>query len=164
MSFRIPMTPMTAQKIAAAADASLITAKISDDIFRCADLRLEPTPMANDREIVATFLEHHNIIDDHRGRRLGYLIAGIKKDIVLTNRLAEKPHRVAIYGWHYPDGKPIQPLYVGHVDWYVDYSHGIRLMSQQMYVDGLPRRVEDILKDKELNVLLSNEGPIVVGY
>ena len=89
---------------------------------------------------------------------------GIKKDVVLTNRLSEKPHRVAIYGWHYPDGKPIQPLYVGHVDWYVDYSHGIRLMSQRMVVDGQPMRVSEVLMNKDLSVLLSNEGPIEIGY
>lgn len=163
--FRMPITPMTAQKIATATDASLITAKISDDIFRHAELKCDPQPLTKDRESVVAFVEHSNLIDDQRARKHhDWLIAGIKKDVVLTNRLAEKPHRVAIYGWHYPDGKPIQPLYVGHVDWYVDYSHGIRLMSQQMFVDGQPRRAEEILKDKELSVLLSNEGPITAGY
>jgi len=43
---------------------------------------------------------------------------------------------VAIYGWHKLDGKPIQPLYTGHVDWYVDYSHGIRLVSRTIYIDN----------------------------
>jgi hypothetical protein len=163
--FRIPMSPMTATKIAAAVDASLVTAKISDDIFQHAKIRLDPKPLVKDRDAAKTFYEHHQIIEEQRrGQPLESLIAGIKKDVVLTNRLSEKPHRVAIYGWHYPTGKPIQPLYVGHVDWYVDYSHGIRLMSQQIVVDGQPRRVEEILKDKELNKLLSNEGPIESGY
>ena len=163
--FRIPMTPKTAQAIAEAADASLITARISDDIFRRADLKLEPKPLTKDREAAATFYEHNKLIEVQRGDKpLGQLIAGIKKDVVLTNRLAEKPHRVAIYGWHHPDGKPIQPLYVGHVDWYVDYSHGIRLMSQRIIVDGQPMQVRDMLKDKDLSALLSNEGPISGGY
>ena len=163
--FRIPMTPMTAQSIAKAAGASLITARISEDVFRHADLRLEPRPLDKDREATATFFEHHKLIEDQRGNTpLGQLIAGIKKDVVITNRLAEKPHRVAIYGWHHPDGKPIQPLYVGHVDWYVDYSHGIRLMSQRMFVDGRPMQVRDVFKDKELSALLSNEGPVGVEY
>ena len=65
---------------------------------------------------------------------------------------------MAIYGWHYPEGKPIQPLYVGHVDWYVDYSHGIRLMSRQMLIDGQLRDVNDVLRDKLLSPLLSNEA------
>jgi hypothetical protein len=163
--FRIPMTPLTAQAIADAAGASLITAKLSDDIFRQANLKLSPRPLTKDREAAATFYEHNKIIEDQRqGSQLGLLVAGIKKDVVLTNRLAEKPRRVAIYGWHYPDGKPIQPLYVGHVDWYVDYSHGIRLMNQQMIVDGQPKIVAEVLKDKDLCSLLSNEGPITIGY
>jgi hypothetical protein len=163
--FRMPTTPKTAQSIATAAGASLITAKISDDIFRHADLRLEPKPLTKDRDAAATFYEHHKLIEDQRGKKpLGLLVAGIKKDVVFTNRLAEKPHRVAIYGWHHPDGKPIQPLYVGHVDWYVDYSHGIRLMSQRIIVDGRPMQVRDVLTDKDLCALLSDEGPIDVGY
>ena len=163
--FRIPMTPKTAQAIAEAAGASLITTKISDDIVRRADLKLEPKPLTKDREAATTFYEHNKLIEVQRGDKpLGQLIAGIKKDVVVTNRLAEKPHRVAIYGWHHPDGKPIQPLYVGHVDWYVDYSHGIRLMSQRIIVDGQPMQVRNVLKDKDLSALLSNEGPIGSGY
>ncbi len=40
----------------------------------------------------------------------GKLIAGHKKDVVITNRLLTMPKRVAIYGWHRPNGSPIQPL------------------------------------------------------
>ncbi len=163
--FRVPMRPQTAQKIAIAANASLITTKISDEIFRHAELKLEPKPLTKDRETAATFYQHHQIIEEQRARRpLDLLIAGIKKDVVLTNRLSEKPRRVAIYGWHYPSGKPIQPLYVGHTDAHVDYSHGIRLLSQQMEVDGRPMNVRDVLRDENLCRLLSNEGPITAGY
>jgi hypothetical protein len=44
---------------------------------------------------------------------------------------------VASYGWHKLDGKPIQPVYAGHVNWYVDYSHGIRLIAKQVKMDGI---------------------------
>ena len=163
--FRIPMTPMTAQAIASATNTSLITAKLSDEIFRHAELKFEPKPLIKDRDATPTFYEHHQIIEQQRGEKpLGLLIAGIKKDVVLTNRLNAKPNRVAIYGWHYPTGKPIQPLYVGHTHWHVDYSHGIRLMSQRMIVDGQPMQVSDVLQHKDLCVLLSNEGPIDAGY
>ncbi len=131
--FRVPMSPRTAAAIADAARCSLITAKVSDNVFAAAPVKLEPQPLTANRDAVATFFEHHRIIEDQlRGRLRGQLVAGIKKDVVLTKRLQDKPHRVAIYGWHYPDRRPIQPLYVGHVDWYVDYSHGIRLMSDQI--------------------------------
>lgn len=87
-------------------------------------------------------------------------MTGTKKDVVLTNGLKEKPHKVPIFGWHSHDGQPIQSLYVGHVDWSVDYSHGVRLMSQRIFVDNLPRRVTDVLMDRRLCPLLSREGPI----
>ena len=44
----------------------------------------------------------------------------------------ERPNRVAIYGWHYLNGQPIQPTYAGHVDWYIDYSHGIRPVRRRL--------------------------------
>ena len=83
---------------------------------------------------------------------------------MITNRLKEKPNKVAIYGWHQLDAKPIQPLYLGHADYYVDYSHGIRLVKETMTVDGKPRKVEDVLRDPEMSKLLSDEGSIDATY
>ncbi len=161
--FRVPITPTTATSISEKFDASLITAKVSDDVFAAAQVKLDPKPLARDRDTAATFWQHHQIIEEQlHGKPRGLLVAGIKKDVVLTNRLAEKPHKVAIYGWHYPDGRAIQSLYVGHVDWYVDYSHGVRLMSQQIIVDGRSIKVSDVLKDSRLCPLLSSEGPMDV--
>jgi hypothetical protein len=88
----------------------------------------------------------------------GKLASGIKKDVVLTDRIFEKPHRIAIYGWHKLDGTPIQPLTIVHVDHYVDYSHGIRLVKRTIQLDGKPRDIYDILRDPNLAVLLSDEG------
>jgi hypothetical protein len=159
--FRLPMTPMTAQSIAAAFGGSLITTKLSDSIYTQSELKIMPQPLTKDREAAATFFEHHRLIEDERqGRDAGLLVAGIKKDVVLTNRLEGNPGKVAIYGWHYPDGKPIQPLYIGHAAAYVDYSHGIRLMSDRMIVDGKALLVADVLADPVLSALLSDEGPI----
>ncbi|GDY10743.1 MAG: hypothetical protein DWI21_11740 [Planctomycetota bacterium] len=161
--FRVPITPATAAAIAEKCDASLITAKVSDDVFAAAELKLDPKPLTKDRDSAGTFWQHHQIIEEQlRNKPRGLLVAGIKKDVVLTNRLKEKPHKVAIYGWHESNGRPIQPVYVGHVDWYVDYSHGVRLMSQQMIVDDRPLKVADVLKDSRLCPLLSTEGPMDV--
>lgn len=162
---RLPMTPQTAQAIATHCEAALVTVKVSNDVFEHAEQRLEPRPLTNEREKVRTFVQHHQIIEAQRGeRKPGLLISGIKKDVVVSNRLAERPERVAIFGWHQADGKPIQPLYVGHVDWYVDYSHGIRLMSRRMIVDGEEREVQGVLRDAAVCGLISDEGPIVKGY
>lgn len=161
--FRVPMNPQTAIAVARIAQGSLITRKISDDVFAAAELKLAPKPLTENRDAAETFWQHHTIIESQRkGKPLGLLTAGIKKDVVLSNRLKEKPHKVAIYGWHDPDGGPIQPLYVGHVDWYVDYSHGVRLMANSMIVDGVARPVDEVLRDPRTHVLLSDEGPIDV--
>jgi hypothetical protein len=158
---RVPMTPMTAARIADAYGCSLPTRKIVDDVYRQATVKLEPRPMTEARESVTTFTEHNTIIEKQRaGKPLGELVAGIKKDVVITSRLAEKPNRVAIYGWHKPDGSPIQPLAIVHRDTYVDYSHGVRLIKRTVEVDGKPRDVRHVLYDPELCGPLSDEGPI----
>jgi hypothetical protein len=45
-----------------------------------------------------------------------------------------------------------------HASWYVDYSHGIRLVRQAVKVDGQPSTVAAVLKDPLLHPLLSDEG------
>lgn len=163
--FRIPMTPATATRIAEAFGCSLPTRKIVDDVYASAEVKLEPKPLGPPRETIERFLEHHAMIEEQRkGRPLGKLIAGIKKDVVISNRLKEKPNKVAIYGWHKLDGKPIQPLYAGHADHYVDYSHGIRLVKREMTVDGKTMSVEDVLKDPNLCAAISDEGVIDARY
>ena len=160
---RMPMTPISAMAICDKLSCELITEKISDDVFSAAERRAVPHPLTADRDQVSAFVVHNKSIEDAFQGKVGLLTVGIKKDIVLTNRLNEKPHRVAIYGWHYPDGRAIQPLYVGHVDWYVDYSHGLRLMSESMLVDGFAWKVRDVLANEELCGLLSREGTMDVG-
>ncbi|HNM47260.1 MAG TPA: hypothetical protein PKH51_09605, partial [Candidatus Sumerlaeota bacterium] len=83
-------------------------------------------------------------------------------DVVITNRLLEKTHRVAIYGWRKMDNQPIQPLTIVHVDWYVDYSHGIRLIQRQVMVNGKPMLIDEVLSDPHLHVLLSDEGQMKI--
>lgn len=155
---RMPMTPQAAQAIADSLHCFLPTRKMSNDVFNSAQVRLEPQPLTQNRESALTFLEHHQLIENQRNGEKG-LIVGIKKDIVLSSQITKhtKPNRVAIYGWHYPSGKPIQPLYVGHVDWYVDYSHGIRLVYDQIWVDKKPTSYQNILNDSTLKALLCDE-------
>ena len=51
-------------------------------------------------------------------------VRGFAKLRGIHRRLEGRANRVAIDGWHVRDGRPIQPLNVSHVMWYVDYSHG----------------------------------------
>lgn len=161
---RIPMGPSTAQAIADAYGCILTTTKLCDDVWSHASVKLSPIPYApvgDNNSQVYKFVEHNTDIDqarDNEGGRIDELIAGIKKDVVICNAIQSKPGYVAIYGWHYKSGSPIQPLYTGHVDWYVDYSHGIRLVNDVIRVDGVKMNAHDILKDPVLYKLLSNES------
>lgn len=160
---RIPMNPHTAQRLADALGASLITAQISDQIYAQAEVKLDPffyKPVGRENESVEKFILHNTQIEQQKKEakgQHGQLIAGIKKDVILSNRLANSPNKVVIYGWHKLDGNPIQPVYSGHVDWYVDYSHGIRLMNNEVLLDGKITTVSKILSDPVLYRLLSNE-------
>jgi hypothetical protein len=158
---RMPMTPQTAQRIADVFGCILPTRKIVDAIDAHAGLYLEPRPLTREREAVATILQHHEIIEGQRAdNQLGLLLVGIKKDIVLTPRIFERPNRLAIYGWRQPDGRPIQPLTIVHSNRYVDYSHGVRLVRDEIRVDGRTMRIRDLLVDDDSCALVSDEGVI----
>jgi hypothetical protein len=167
---RIPMGPGTAQRIADRFGACLPTRKLVDDIYRHAEVRLEPitySPVGDANERVQQFVRHHRDIEAQReeqGAVLGMLIGGLKKDIVISNLLAypDRTHHVAIYGWHRPDGRPIQPLTNAHVYTYVDYSHGVRLLNSEMMIDGVPMKMAEVLRDPVLYRLLSDEDSPMV--
>ena len=169
--FLMPMTPKLAQKCADFMGCSLPTTKMVDDIYKSADLKLlpEPIPPSPKMTTVPVFYKHNELVKKQRDiylqkNPLGDLVAGHKKDIVITNKLynPEFTKNVAIYGWHKPDGKPIQPLYSKHVDWWADYSHGVRLISNNMEVNGKKMLVSEVLSDPNLAELLSYEGVIPV--
>jgi len=155
---RVPLTPMAAQRIADSFHCFLPTRKMVDLIYEQATVKLEPVPMYAFRDSSVTMWQHHLIIEGQRKGREG-LIAGIKKDVVISGKITRdaKPDREAIYGWHKPDGKPIQPLYTGHINWWVDYSHGIRLIYRKIKVDGKEMDYIDVLKHPVYQKLLCDE-------
>jgi hypothetical protein len=158
---RIPMTPQAAQQIADRFGCILPTRTMVDAIDAAAEVRLAPQPLTENRESVATFVLSHEKIEQQRaGKPLGALTIGAKKDVVLTPRIHERPDRVALYGWRQLDGQPIQPLTTVHVHWYVDYSHGVRLVRDAMQINGRPAKASEVLRDPQRCELLSDEGPI----
>jgi hypothetical protein len=108
------------------------------------------------------YFRRHNLAVNNqlRGRSHSLLVAGHKKDIVITNKLIRRPKQVAIYGWHRRSGKPIQPLSLVHNNKYADYSHGVRLISQVMIVGKKKYYVKDVLKNPRWSKLISYEGVI----
>ncbi len=155
---RINITPLAAQEIADSFHCFLPTRKIVDDIYKAAKIKLEPVPMYAFRDSTPTMWHHHLIVEGQRKGRKG-LIAGIQKDVVLSGKISRdpKPDRVAIYGWHKLDGTPIQPLYTGHIYWWVDYSQGIRLIYRKIKVNGKWMDYVDVLKNPLLQKLLCDE-------
>jgi len=165
--FFTPMTPATAQRIADQLDCALPTRKMVDQIYRAAEVKLAPVPIPPSAAMttVPVFLAHNDLIWTQRRaflttHPLGALVAGDKKDVVISRRLATLNGRVAIYGWHRTNGIPIQPLYLGHSSAWVDYSQGIRLVQQRMILNGTTTTVAQVLADPKPSSLLSDEDVI----
>ncbi len=162
---RVPMGMKTATTIAQKFGFALPTPKIVDAIYARADRHLTPKPMTPSPEMSSTeyYTQHNRMVEQQRRSKripLGTLLAGQKKDLVITNRLRKNPGRVAIYGWQKPNGKPIQPLSTVHAAEYADYSHGVRLVSNIAYVNGRKRSLYDLLEDPKLASMLTKEGQI----
>lgn len=160
----MPVTPATARKIAERLDSVLPTRKMVDAIYAAAEVKLDPAPIppSDKMTTVAAFADHNAIVAKQRAAadaRLGALVAGHKKDIVDTPRLAGAPGKVAIYGWHRRDGKAIQPLYLGHTEAWVDYSHGARFVKNAARLNGKATTVREILASAAHAHLLSDEAP-----
>lgn len=165
---RMPMNPHTAQAIADKYDCTLPTRKIVNDIWSQSINKLPPLPWGPPFD--ADMLKTHRIGTQNAkiqaqlaGKDPHALTAGHKKDVVLTNRL--NPHnplrRVAIYGWFNPNGTPIQDLNpTSHEDTYEDYSHGIRMVANEVMVNGNAMHIKDVFADARLSALVSDEGPL----
>jgi hypothetical protein len=161
----MPMRLSTALSMASVYGFTLPTTRIVDAIYAQAAVHFVPQPLPAGSEMRSTAysLRHNELVGMQRtalGVSLGALVAGDKKDLVLTNRLRSHMDRVAIYGWHSGEGKPIQSLSTVHGWRYADYSHGARLISTQVFVDGRARSIFNVMQDDQLAPALSNEGVI----
>lgn len=162
---RIPMNLHTAVAVANRFGFVLPTKKIVDAIYEQSSSRLMPQPLTAGPQMTSTsyYQRHNSMINGQAQARAvlhGALVAGHKKDVVLTNRLNRLPGRIAIYGWHRAKGDPIQPLSTVHGAGYADYSHGIRLVVGLALIEGQLRSVYNILRDTRMAPILSDEGAI----
>ena len=164
----MPMYPTTAQKIADAKGCIFPTYKMVNQIWKAAPIHIAPHTSDNkkhDNTSNSVYLDVNRRIAMDRvdsGKALGLLTAGHKKDIILSKKIPANPGRIFIYGWFHLTGKPIQglPLYSGHSNHYVDYSHGVRLVSTQAVLDGAPVDIRTVLADSKVCSLISEEGPL----
>ncbi|MDA1332998.1 MAG: hypothetical protein O2797_02130 [Bacteroidetes bacterium] len=162
----IPLSPQAAQRIADTTGMSLPTPLMVDLVWQAADNQFEPRPIPPSPAMTTlrVFVQHNQMLTSQRdslGNGPSGLRAGHKKDVVVTSRLNGVDGKVAIYGWHQTDGIPIQPVYTGHTDRWVDYSHGIRLVSRDVLVDGKTMDIRDVLADPDLARLFSSEGVVL---
>lgn len=171
---RCPISGPVAQEVADRMHLMLPTPKMSDLIWHEAAVKLKPITgdeigirvATDDQTSVRALGAHNDAVQKQLAGRHG-LVAGHKKDVVLTNRLTAEfrktqgfggPGQVAIYGWQRPNGVPIQPLSTVHAASYWDYSHGIRLVSPMMRLDGAIIHVADVLSSAVHAPLVSYEG------
>ena len=162
--FRLPMGAPAVQAFADHLGLRLITRVVSDAIWAAAEVKIAPHPMSFSRDggrwmlSSACFIEHNQHVEEARRGRTG-LIAGHKKDVVLCSELALRADKVAIYGWHLLNGHPIQPLNARtHGAGYCDYSHGGRLMSPVVLIDGEEHDLDAVLADPRRAPLLTGDA------
>lgn len=161
----LPSIKILAEKL----DLSLPTPKMVNDIYAQAKVKLIPSPLPQVKDITSTrnILKHDALVHKQLIRsawRPGLLVAGHKKDIVQSRRLAKKPDSIAIYGWHQRNKQPIQPLSTVHAAAYADYSHGVRLVSNAVQIGTKTFDIRDVLSQKPIANLLSDEGVIAQPY
>ncbi|MCC5876697.1 MAG: hypothetical protein JJU11_10810 [Candidatus Sumerlaeia bacterium] len=165
---RMPVSGPLAQLIADEVGCYLPTRHIVNLIDQQTAQRPAPRPF-NPADYTITSLEvfrlsHEAIEEQLPPVKQRGLISGIKKDIVITNQLNNRPPppRVAIYGWHWPDGSAIQPLSLVHGEMYMDYSHGLRLVWPVVTIDGEEIDYGEALVHPEYHRLVSDEGAVTV--
>ncbi len=171
--FLIPMTPILAQRICNALELTMPTRKMVNQIWSAASVKHSPQPIPPSSEMttIPIMWQHNEMVWEQREALLaeyplGELVGGNKKDVVISNKIYGNPPpgRVVIYGWHYQNGTPIQPLYSGHSEDYADYSHGIRLVQDSVTVNGQPAQITQLLQNDSLYVLFSDEGRIPIPW
>jgi len=158
-SVRVPMTPMTAQKIGDQMNCSLPTRQMVNDIYGSAQRKpvfegLQGTDAY--RASGQAYVDHDAKMDKAMsGMGEGGIAAGHKKDIIIP----APEGKVGIYGGFDAKGQPIHNFKShAHGDFYVDYSHGARMVSNTVYVDGKPMPMDQVLRDPDLAPLLSDTG------
>lgn len=159
-----PLGLPQALRVARALDFCLPTPHVVDMIYEAADHQFTPSPLPPTSEMRTPryWLNAQRRISGLMEQPRTALLAGHKKDVVLTPRLRYAPSQLAIYGWHKAVGEPIQPVSLVHGKHYFDYSHGIRAVAPVVRIDGVEHRYFDVLEDPILAGLLSDEGPLDV--
>jgi hypothetical protein len=163
---RVPVTPLLAKAVADKYGMALPTKKVVDGIYDQSDVKLSAVGLVRTKADQSYmqgngfYNKHDQIIDRQlAGQSQDALVAGHKKDIIISRYAETHPSRLDFYGFFDANGKAIQGAHGGpHEDTYVDYSHGARFISQDVIVNGHHMSYDDVLRDPQLAGLLSDDG------
>jgi len=122
-----------AVRVAQLHEAQLPTKELVDEIWKQADLKLEPHPVAHDGTPATMNSDDTNIkqlayianqIKEKSPNNDYKLLGGTHKDVAYQNG------KIGLYGWHKLNGKVIQSFFPGHAAEWKDYSQGARLVKR----------------------------------
>ncbi len=157
---RTPLSWASSKKVLKMIDAMAPTKEMVDQIYRKSAVKIAPKIKSSGENItnVDSFVRHNDTVNSQLNGATTLLLGGHKKDIVISKKLLSMPENMAIYGWHQLNGKPIQLLSTAHSSNYMNYSHGLRLVSRKMKLNGEWIDAREILLHPILNKLISDEG------
>jgi hypothetical protein len=168
--FLEPTTPILAQRIANLLNCTLPTRLMVNQIWANSPVKMTAdtvTPTNDNNATVAVFILQDTAVMAQRNTLtntypLGTLVSGDKKDEIISPEIYGSFQNgvttpVVIYGWIQPDGVPIQPEYNGHIESYMDYSHGIRMVQMAAILDGVTNQLTNLMVDPVLWPLVSDE-------
>lgn len=151
-SIRVTTSHEAAQRIADELGVTLLTSKLSDEIYRAADIKLQPiarnwyadgTMAHTNRMVEQSQAVDAQVFDAMMNKRFDKppLVAGQGKDWVFAKSLWQRPGMGAEYGWHITPAKGhyksilfpgevgvLQPQALAHPIGYTDYSQTVRLL------------------------------------
>ena len=195
----VPLNPITAQQVADAFGAMLPTSRICHALYLKADSNHQLGAIVHDYYLpdaqrqkalkrwgqasTPAYTKHSEELQERmkaRGIRLGELVAGHKKDVILCQRLHSLTNRMAFHGFYDEQGYPFEPCHEtpdgrvnpncakdsptvarpDHDRSFSDYAQGVRLVHPIMIYDGKPMPLAEVLVDSERSYLVSFEGPI----
>ena len=170
-SLLMPMTPLLGQRLADRLGCTLPTRKLVNVIWTNAAVKLNPSTIPPSAQMITmpVFVQHNATVRTQRDSRTntfprGALVSGHKKDVIISSRIYTNfassaiTAPVVIYGWHYTSGSPVQPLYNGHEQTYADYSHGVRLIRDEIRINGQSAFISQVLTNPALAPLLSDDS------
>ena len=160
----IPMSPLTAKKWMQTNNLSFPTKTMVNQIHHQAKIKLTPPISWNalydhatkkyNRDSTECFKAQSDKLQEmlkkHTEYSHGDLAASHKKDVVLTDYLLTKANQnnVAIYGWFNSDSSVVQNLNPSsHSVSYIDYSHGLRMISNNCVLNGQQTTIQAVWND-----------------